>query len=318
VGITFLWGNHFFLWEKSISAKGGGMKKVGIFVGILVAALLIVPSFAFSWGSLVHAYIAWELAPGNFDVIYGTVAPDIPNYAFWSTVKDDMYEQFHTYPELMWNGSGTLEVRSLGYGFMNHKQDDQTAHFGAVRFGKTEGYVIAKAKVLDSILADKFPEYAYIKSLAPDLSLSIAHNIVENSIDILLYRVDPSIGGKLYMAAAGRNQDLFVGMLTAAYPAFAADIPRAEAEFNALMTVYGGLFTLPDEQMIIHLLSQQMAAYASVYLPEGFPPLDPDLAYEIVRTGTVKGMNICRGTFLKEIKLTIEQARQNLSGYSIQ
>jgi hypothetical protein len=296
------------------------MKKPRILIACLAVSLLIVPASVYPWGSAVHAYIASQLKPGNVNVCYGSLAPDMFNYAFEvGALKDVMYDQFHNYPQLLWNPSGTTVARSLAYGFMNHREDDQTAHYGGVQFGKKDGYVIVKAKVLDDILASKFPEYAAIKAAYPALSLSIAHNIVENSIDILLKRMDPQVGIKL-MQAAGLRDATFPSMVIATYaggdPALSGIISAVELAFKTLMYNYGGLFAIYDEQGIIDGLSAQMAAFAPVFLPPGIE-LPYDLAYQIVRTGTVKGMDICKGTFFKEVKLTVEQARQNLSGYNI-
>ena len=296
------------------------MKRTRILIACLAVSLFIVPASVYPWGSAVHTYIASMLKPGNVNVWYGSLAPDMFNYAFEvGALKDVMYEHFHTNPQLLWNPAGTSVERSLAYGFMNHKEDDQTAHYGGVQFGKKDGYVIVKAMVLDNILASKFPEYAMIKAAYPALSLSIAHNIVENSIDILLKRMDPQVGLKMMQAASLRDAifpPMVVNVWGALHPSLPVVIPAVEGAFKALMYNYGGLFYAFDEQGIIDGLSAQMAAFAPVFLPPGIV-LPYELAYQIVRTGTMKGMDICKGTFFKEIKKTIEQARQNLTGYVI-
>jgi len=296
------------------------MKRQRIVIACIAVCLALAPASVYPWGSAVHAYIASQLKPGNLNVCYASLAPDMFNYAFEvGTLKDVMYDQFHNFPQLLWDPSGTSIERSLAYGFMNHKEDDQTAHYSGIQFGKKDGYVIVKAQILDNILADKFPAYAAIKAAYPELSLSIAHNIVENSIDILLKRMDPQIGMKILMAANLRD-GVFPGMVTAVFgggdPVLSGTIGAVELAFKTLMFNYGGLFATFDEQGIIDGLSAQMAAFAPVFLPPGIV-LPYDLAYQIVRTGTLKGMDICKGTYFKEIKKTIEQARQNLSGYDI-
>lgn len=296
------------------------MKRTRILIAGLAVAMLIVPAQVYPWGSAVHAYIAGQLKPGNANVCYGTLAPDMFNYAFEvGALKDVMYDLFHANPQLLWNAGGTSVERSLAYGFMNHKEDDQTAHYGGVQFGKNEGYVIAKAKVLDDILASKFPEYAAIRAAYPALSLSIAHNIVENSIDILIKRMDPQVGLKLMQAATLRDAGfptMVLNVWGAVHPSLPVVIPAVESAFKTLMFNYGGLFYAYDEAGIIDGLSAQMAAFAPVFLPPGIE-LPYELAFQIVKTGTIKGMDICKGTFFKEIKLTIEQARTNLAGYII-
>jgi len=296
------------------------MKRPRFLIACLAVSLLVVPASVYPWGSAVHTYIASQIKPGNANVWYGSLAPDMFNYAFEvGALKDVMYQWFHESSNLAWIPGGTPVQRSLGYGFMNHWEADQTAHYGGVQFGKKDGYVIVKAMVLDNILASKFPEYAAIKVAYPELSLSIAHNIIENSIDILLKRMDPQVGLKIVQAALGRDigfPAMLVGIYGAIHPSLSIVIPAVEGAFKALMYNYGGLFYAFDEQGIIDGLSAQMAAFAPVFLPPGIV-LPYELAYQIVRTGTMKGMDICKGTFFKEIKKTIEQARQNLSGYVI-
>jgi hypothetical protein len=296
------------------------MKRSRFLIAGLAVAMLAVPASVYPWGSAVHAYIAGQLKPGNANVCYGTLAPDMFNYAFEvGALQDVMYDQFHSNPQLLWNAGGTSVERSLAYGFMNHKEDDQTAHYGGVQFGKGEGYVIAKAKVLDDILASKFPEYAAIKAAYPALSLSIAHNIVENSIDILLKRMDPLVGVKMMQAASLRDPifpSMVVNVWGGVHPSAPTIIPIVESAFKTLMYNYGGLFAIYDEAGIVDGLSAQMAAFAPVFLPPGIE-LPYDLAFQIVKVGTLKGMDICKGTFFKEVKKTIEQARTNLAGYNI-
>ncbi len=296
------------------------MRRPYLLIAWIAASVVLVPTVVHPWGSAVHVYIASQLKPGNVNVCYGSLGPDMFNYAFEvGALKDVMYEQFHDYPQLLWNPGGTAVERSLAYGFMNHREDDLTAHFGGVQFGKREGYVILKARVLDSIIADKFQEYAAIRAAYPELTLAIAHNIVENSIDILIRRMDPQVGLKMMQAALSRDP-IFPGMVIGAFgggnSTVAGIIATVETVFKTLMFNYGGLFAMSDEEGIIDGLSAQMAAFAPVYLPPGID-LPYEVAFEIVKTGTKKGMDICKGTFFKEIKLTVEQARQNLSGYII-
>jgi hypothetical protein len=296
------------------------MKKTSILVGFLAVALFIVPSSVYPWGSAVHAYIASHLKPGNANVVYGSLAPDMFNYAFdLGALKDIMYQQFHTSPELLWGIAATFNEKSLAYGFMNHKEDDQTAHYSGVVFGRGEGYVIAKAKVLDEYLAGKFPDYAGLKSLAPQVSLEVAHNLIENSIDVLIRRVDRLVGLKLMRAATVRDSvfpSMVVNVWGGADPSLPTVIPAVESAFKTLMFNYGGLFATNNEAQIIDTLSAQMAGFAPVFLPQGIE-LPYETAFAIAKAGTIKGIEICRGSSLIEIMLTIVQARRNLSGYKL-
>jgi hypothetical protein len=296
------------------------MRMKRIFIATLAAALLVVPASVYPWGSAVHAYIASMLKPGNANVVYGSLAPDMFNYAFeLGALKDVMYNQFHTDPQLLWPFANTFAEKSLAYGFMNHKEDDQTAHYNGIVFGRGEGYVIVKAKILDEFLAGKFPEYAALRQAYPAVSLEVAHNLIENSIDVLIKRVDPLIGLKLMRAATVRDT-VFPSMVVNVWggidPSLQVVIPAVESAFKTLMFNYGGLFATNNEAQIIDALSAQMAGFAPVFLPPGVE-LGYDTAFAIAKAGTVKGIEICRGTSIIEILLTIGQARQHLAGYKL-
>jgi hypothetical protein len=295
------------------------MKKTRILIGFLAAALLVVPSSVYPWGSAVHAYIASHLKPGNANVVYGSMAPDMFNYAFEvGPLKDFMYDQFHTYPQLLWGVAKTFNEKSLAYGFMNHKEDDETAHYNGILIGRGEGYVIVKAKLLDAYLAGKFPEYAGLRAMAPDVSLEVAHNLIENAVDVLIRRVDPLIGLQMMRAATVRDS-VFPSMVNSVWGGYTPDltvIPAVEAAFKTLMFQYGALFATNNEAGIIDGLSAQMAGFAPVFLPPGVD-LPYETAFAIAKAGTLKGMELCRSTYLLEITLTTAQARQRLSGYKL-
>lgn len=297
------------------------MKKKLSGILCLVAGLAFLTSAAYPWGSGVHVYIASQIKPGNPNVWYGAMAPDLFNYAFeLGALKDVMYDQLHGYPQLLWNPAGTFAEKSLAYGCLLHREADQTAHYGGVQFGKLEGYIIAKARVLDDILASKFSEFAMIRDAYPEISLSIAHNIVENSIDILLKRMDSQIGLKIMQAASGRDGGfaaMLVAVFGAIHPSLPGVIPAVEGWFNGFLSGYGGLFAAGSQATIIDVLSAQMAAFAPVFLPPGIE-MPYETAFNIVRTGTLKGMDICKGTFFKEIKETIQAAQANLAAYVIE
>lgn len=296
------------------------MKTKRIVVLGLAAALLVGPASVYPWGSAVHAFIASCLKPGNANVVYGSLAPDMFNYAFEvGALKDIMYQQFHTSPELLWGIAGNFKERSLAYGFMNHKEDDYTAHFSGIAFGRGEGYVIVKAKILDEYLAGKFPDYAGLRQAYPQVSLEVAHNLIENAVDVLIRRIDPLVGAKLMRATTVRDSvfpAMVVNVWGGADPSLSAVIPAVESAFKTLMFNYGALFATNNEAQIVDMLSAQMAGFASVFLPPGVE-LPYETAFAIAKAGTLKGMEICRGNALIEITLTIMQARQHLAGYKL-
>lgn len=294
------------------------MKRTRMLVGFLAAALLIVASSAYPWGSAVHAYIGSLLKPGNANVVYGSLAPDMFNYAFeLGTLKDTMYNELHTNPEWLWGVAATFNQKSLAWGFMNHKWDDVTAHSNGILIGQGVGYVIVKAHVVDEYLAGQFPVYAALKAYYPDVSLEVAHNLVENAVDILIKRVDPLIGLKLMRAATLRDSS-FPGLVDQVWGGSLppGTIAAVESSFKTLMFNYGGLFATNNEAGLIDALSAQMAGFAPVFLPPGVT-LDYDTAFAIAKAGTIKGMEICRSTYLLEVLLTAGQARQMLEGYKL-
>jgi hypothetical protein len=143
--------------------------------------------------------------------------------------------------------------------------------------------------------------------------MEVAHNLVENAIDVLIKRVDPGIGEKILLAAMLRNA-YFPEWLTSVYGAFVGPaaylIPIVEDAFRGMMQLYGTMFYLPEAD-IIYMLSQQMASYAPYFLPAD-AQIPPATAFAIAKYGTEKAMEICEGTFLKEIEATVKYVNANM------
>ena len=293
------------------------MKKKWVFGLTLVSVLAFFTANAYPWGAAVHVYVASMIKPPNPNMWYGAIAPDCFNYYFGDpAIKYPLLAQFHDYPILLWNAAVTPEEKALAFGFLCHGQTggaDTTAHLRGVQFGKKEGYVILKAKVLDNILT-KFPEYRYLKAKHPEVSMEVAHNLLENGLDVLMKRIDPGIGEKIFVAALTRPA-FFPDWLASVYaPALASVILGVEDGFCGMMINYGWMFMAMPEPDIIYVLSQQMASYAPYFLPPD-AQMTPERAFAIAKYGTEKAMEICADTFPKELEATIKFVNASLASF---
>jgi hypothetical protein len=293
------------------------MKKKWVIGLTLVSVLAFFTANAYPWGAAVHVYVASMIKPPNPNIWYGAIAPDCFNYYFDDlTVKYTLLAQFHDYPIDLWNAAGDDPAKkALAFGFLCHGQTggaDTTAHLHGVQFGKKEGYVILKAKVLDNILT-KFPEYRYLKAKYPAVSMEVAHNLLENGLDVLLKRIDPGIGEKIFVAALARA-DLFPDWLASVYaPPLSGLIYAVEDAFRGMMMLYGSMFFMTEPE-IIYLLSQQMASFAPLFLPPD-AQMTPERAFAIAKYGTEKAMEICADTFPVELEATIKFVNASLASF---
>ncbi|MDH4196395.1 MAG: hypothetical protein OEW05_03205 [Candidatus Aminicenantes bacterium] len=295
------------------------MKKKWVVGLTLVSMLAIFTVNAYPWGSAVHVYVAFKLKGFDPNVMYGAMAPDCFNYYFDPPyeARPTLYGQFHNNPIALWDAAAGDPVKqALAYGFLSHGHvggADTTAHLAGAHFGKKDGYVIDKAKILDNILT-KFPEYRMLKAKYPEVSLEVAHNLVENAIDILIKRVDPQIGQKIQLAAILRDP-IFPDWLASVYVyPFSYLIPVVEDAFCGMMIGYGWLFDSYSEPDLVYWLSQQMAGFAGSFLPPD-AQIPYETAFAIAKYGTEKAMTICQGTFSKEIEATVKYVESNLAGY---
>ena len=296
------------------------MKKKWVMGLTLVSMLAIFTANAYPWGSAVHVFIAFKLKGFNPNIMYGAMAPDCFNYYFDPPyeARPTLYGQFHNNAAALWSAAGDDAVKqALAFGFLSHGHvggADTTAHIAGAQFGKKNGYVIDKAHILDDILT-KFPEYRTLKAKYPEVSLEVAHNLVENAIDILIKRVDPDIGERIFLAALLRDVDFSTWLASVYVYPFSFLIPPVEDVFCGMMRMYGSLFTMGEED-IIFFLSKQMADFAVDFLP-GDVQIPPATAFAIAKYGTEKAMIICQGTFLKEIEATVKYVTSNLgwTGY---
>lgn len=306
------------------------------FVGAVVFGLAfgLLVSSAYPWGSAVHAYIAdhlgKKLAPQNLNEMYGIMAPDIFNYSFDLGPEGytAVYGATHYSFMKVWRAAIFPLGKAQAFGFVAHNDAwgaDFTAHHAGRTVGLVEGYVVAKARLLLAALKTD-PAYAALE-LPDEIGLEVAHNLIENAVDILMKRVDPQIGMRVAgsgLLASPEFALLFIKAFASDLApvfggrvAFARAVVAADREFRKTMIAYGQAL-LQDEATAVDLLSGQMAdlsrgflASYGVILPAGV-----DLKPLIV-SAIQGGMAICAGDFLGEIQATTAFVKANLAANHI-
>jgi hypothetical protein len=304
---------------------------------ILCTALLIsvlLPSAAFSWGSAVHAYIDGKLAAKgtllNLNQVYGAMAPDAFNFAFDQPVyMGFLYEQTHTNFLKVWHEAELRPAKALAVGFVSHNDvwgADYTAHHSGLTSGKGKGYIIAKAEALKGIL-NLIPEYIALNIPDP-VGLEVAHNLVENSVDILMRHVDRRIGEKVIAAALLPHPNMPL-LLVKAYGGMLADyagisdraaakfIASSERQFRNITILYGQALTL-DDAAAVQALAEQLADFAQAFLASYGIILPPgtDLT-PLLGFGISQGMMLCAGDFAQEVEATTVFVEQQLDLHGI-
>jgi len=200
------------------------MKKSTAFVGALFLSTLLTAPPAFPWGWTVHAYIdeqfatKWHIA--NANQLYGGLAPDLFNFRFDAPAFRE-YMQGRTHNDFMavWNVARSQPAKALAFGFVSHNElwgIDSTAHRAGITFGQQTGYVIAKAYALMAIL-NQVPAFSALQLPEP-VVLTVAHELVERGVDLLMKKLDPMIGLKMAVAALPPNPN-FPLLMEKAYAA---------------------------------------------------------------------------------------------------
>jgi hypothetical protein len=309
-------------------------RKKYIVFSVVVLTLFACTSNAFSWGAATHAYIDDTIhrkgGVYNLAEIYGGIAPDMFEYLF-DYPEYLGYLSYETHNNFMvpWEKAGSRRSKAFAYGFVSHNDvwgADYTAHHSGITFGQDEGYVITKAGEVIEIL-EAVPEFNTLE-LPDEIKLEIAHEIVENGLDILVKRLDPAIGQKIATSAARRSPEFPLLLVRAYAPGFseyagisyaeaAGFITSAEREFRRNMVLYGYVL-MQDEETAVMLLSEEMASlavsYLSVYgitLPEGV-----DLV-PLIEFAVGQAMELCETDYAWEIQATIDHVDGELRARGI-
>lgn len=310
------------------------MNKIFISLGMICLALVFLTSVAFPWGYATHAYIDDHIGRNcgakNMYEIYGGMSPDIFNYMFDNPeYLGYLYYQTHNESMRVWEEAKTKRENAFGYGFVSHNDvwgADYTAHHSGITYGQTQGYVIEKAYILKQIL-EQIPEYQAL-DLPDPVALEVSHNLIENGVDILMKRLDPTIGKKIALSALSRNPKIphllvrtyaedFSAYAGISYPEAASIIKTAEKEFRESIILYGQALML-DEETAVQLISEQTAyiaeSFLGVYgiiLPEGVD-LMPLIIFAIQQS-----IEICSEDYADEIEATVYHVDQQLGVYGV-
>ena len=309
------------------------MKKELMMLGMTFFMLLSLSTQAFSWSAATHAYIEDHLGKkrglDNGNEIYGGMIPDVFNYLFnYPAYLDYLYGQTHNDFLKVWNASRWGFEKSLAYGFAGHNDAwgaDSTAHHRCQTCGTEEGYAVAKARDLLAI-APLPPEL----EIPEEVAIEIFHEIVENSVDILVSKkTDPLIGKKIAASAILRSPQ-FPLVLVKAYAKDLASyagtnyleaarlITSAEKEFRKSLILYGQVL-MQDEATAIQLISEQTADTAVDFLGLYGIQLSVPKAQivEMVIAYMKLAISICEYDYQNEITATIHFVDRQLKGHEI-
>ena len=313
--------------------KTNGTKKELMGLGMIFLMLLFLTTEAFAWSAATHAYVEDHLGKkrglDNSNEIYGGIIPDVFDYLFdFPYYLGYLYGETHNEFLKVWNVSRWELERSLAYGFVGHNDvwgADFTAHHLCQTCGTGEGYAISKARELLTI-APLPPELG----IPDEVAIEILHEIVENSVDILVAeKIDPLIGKKIVTSAILRSPQfprllvkayakdlaLYAGI---SYPEAVQLITTAEREFRKAMILYGQVLT-QDETTAIQLISEQTADIAASFLAlYGIQlPIPKEEITQMVIGYTTLAISICENDYQQEIEATIHFVDHQLKGHGI-
>ena len=313
--------------------KTNWMKKELMGLGMIFLMSFFLTTEAFAWSAATHAYIEDHLGKkrglDNGNEIYGGMVPDVFNYLFnYPYYLGYLYNETHNEFLKVRNASRWGLEKSLAYGFVGHNDmwgADFTAHHLCQTCGTGEGYAISKARELLAI--EPLPQELGIPE---DVAIEIFHEIVENSVDILLSKnTDPLIGKKIVSSAILRSPQFPLLLVKAyakdfssyagiSYPEAVQLITTAEKEFRKAMILYGQVL-MQDEATAIQLISEQTADIAASFLAlYGIQLSIPkEEIIQMVIGYTTLAISICENDYQHEIAATIHFVDRQLRSHGI-
>jgi len=317
--------------------EGQEMKKIGVVICTIFLSMLFLSQSVFAWGLAVHTYIEnqdqfktkWKTM--NMNQVYGGLTPDIFNFEF-DSYSSFLQVQTHTNFMKVWNEAKAVPEKALAFGFVSHNYADFTAHHSGQTFGQGQGYVIAKAEELETILEDPTKNNplhaAILKALPESVSDIVYHILVEYGVDLLMKTSSQTIGEKIVIAALPPNPN-FPLILVNGYGSDlseSSDISQQEAdkfiktagkEFQKISVLYGQAL-MQDDATAFQLISEQLAEFAmrfleayGITLPEGI-----DLV-ELVKIGIEQSIALCAPDFQAEVLATIDYVENQLEANHI-
>jgi len=315
--------------------KKTGTRKGLVVLGVIFMAMVFVSSEAFPWGWAVHTYvddhIGKKTEPRNLNEIYGGMASDTFIYMF-SNPDYLGYLSYQTHNEFMkvWNAAKCSIEKPSAFGFVSHNDvwgTDSTAHHACITCGEEKGYVIVKAEILkDTLIAVVFENLGIF--LDDAIALEISHELVENAVDILMKRIDHSIGRKITSAALFRSPEFPLLLAKAYAPGFAETfgisrleaakiIVSAEKEFRKSLVLYGQIL-MQDEATALQLISEQTAGVAKGFLAANGIDLPPDTDITpLVQYFTELAMALCAADFADEVDATTSYVGAQMKAHGI-
>ncbi len=313
------------------------MKRLLLAGGTIFCAIFLFSQAAFSWGWAVHAYIdeqfetKWQIR--NVNLLYGSLVPDIFNYQFDAPALY-MHEQTHYDFMKLWEAARSTPGKALAFGFVSHNEQwgvDYTAHKSGITFGEAEGYVVAKAYILNGYLAPILASYGL--NLPEPVALQVCHELVEFGVDILMTHVDPTVGARITAAAMPPNPN-FPMLLEKAYAEeFAASFgvsnvearkyfATSEMQFRQFMILYGQVLSIPDDATKAALIAGYLANIAAAFLAANGITLPPGVDTEqlagLLQYGIGQSIEICQLDFLDEVNATSGFVAQQLAAHGIE
>ena len=313
------------------------MKKAMIgFLGVLMAGLILAPS-ALGWEKGTHAFIAELIkrsgGPKTVEAMYGATVPDVFNYMYTEPgyfYRDFLYDQTHFHAMKVWQEAKEGGEKDAARGFVSHNNAwgaDMTAHTRSLTLDPNEGYVITKAKLLNSLLMND-PNYAALVGSVPYMALEICHDIVEAAGDIILKHADPSLGRKLIELARLPRPEA-AALLVRAYAddlaAFSKSTPAplnkkkaeafiraAEAEYRSGVIAYGQLLEGDDATLIANIVEMYKSLAASFLGSYGIPVPDDATLGALISGALDLSLQICQGDYMTEVLATAEMVKREI------
>jgi len=324
------------------------MKRTVVSLSVAVFILVLISSTAFPWGSATHLYIADHLGRrcglSNINEMYGGMAPDIFNYLFvipeFTPFRLYLHDQAHGTPGdesfmKVWESARWCQQRSLAFGFLSHNDvwgADYTAHHEACTTGIDEGYIIAKARWLEGMLAYA-GVWAGLGLEGPyydALRLELCHIIVESAGDILIKKADAMIGYKMAASSLLRSP-LFPLLLVRAYAgdlSRAFDIPYTDAAKIIITaertfkenTLLLGQILIQDETQAVESTAAMLAELAVGYLASAGITLPPYVTPDVLKGTAEFALSQAVSAmpdYMGEFDATIDLVRQGMKDRAI-
>jgi hypothetical protein len=311
------------------------MRKVLVVIWMTGLALILTATAAFAWNAATHAYIEEHFykKQGQVEIadlynrIYGANAVDIftdnftsPYLEFSAFLHDTSRENFLQ----VWQLAASRDEKAFAYGFVGHNNTwgmDSTAHVSGITYGRGQGYIIAKARVLAAMIRPAL-ESQLGQTLPDNVMVDVCHYLVESGVDFLVRAKDPAIGNKLIAAALYRSNAVPALLIDAYKDDFSAlagspdnaaqIIATAEGNFRFSMMGYGWALT---QDNALDLVADGLASIGVKYL--GLPPGSEAALVPVAKQGIAVAMMLCAPDFEKELKATTGWVNGKLSAAGV-